>query len=117
MIGLVLGIIRLPFIISTGISVTKSVGTNIGEYFRCYYSFNTTYKKQELSFTIFLVIALTGAIGAFCGALLIKYVNVNFFLILVGLIISYETITLLKDKINKVEKKTIKKNGNKFIKL
>ena len=29
MIGLVLGIIRLPFILSTGLNVTESVGTNI----------------------------------------------------------------------------------------
>ena len=30
MVGLVLGVIRLPFILSTGLSVTESVGTNIG---------------------------------------------------------------------------------------
>lgn len=30
MVGLFLGVLRLPFILSTGISVTESVGTNIG---------------------------------------------------------------------------------------
>ena len=30
MVGLVLRVIRLPFILSTGLSVTESVGTNIG---------------------------------------------------------------------------------------
>ena len=30
MVGLVLGVIRLPFIVSTGLNVTESIGTNIG---------------------------------------------------------------------------------------
>ena len=44
--------------------------------------------------------ALTGAIGAFIGASLTKTVPINFFLILVGLIISYESFILLKDNIS-----------------
>ena len=41
--------------------------------------------------------ALTGAIGAFYGASLTKNVPINFLLILIGLIISYESFILLKE--------------------
>jgi uncharacterized membrane protein YfcA len=41
--------------------------------------------------------ALTGAIGAFIGALLTKNVPINFLLILVGIITSYESFILLKN--------------------
>ena len=50
--------------------------------------------------------ALTGAIGAFYGASLTKNVPINFLLILVGLIISYESFILLKDN-NKYKSKLL----------
>ncbi|MGH9997167.1 MAG: sulfite exporter TauE/SafE family protein, partial [Nitrososphaeraceae archaeon] len=43
------------------------------------------------------IMALTGAIGAFYGASLTKNVPINFLLILIGLIISYESFILLKE--------------------
>jgi uncharacterized protein len=56
--------------------------------------------------------ALTGDIGAFIGASLTKTVPINFFLILVGLIISYESFILLKDNINIKRNKKINKNDD-----
>jgi len=97
MVGLVLGVIRLPFILSTGLSVTESVGTNIGvSTLGAITAAIQHIKNRNISFTIFIVMALTGAAGAFCGALLTKYVEINYFLILIALIISYESFTLLK---------------------
>jgi uncharacterized protein len=55
--------------------------------------------------------AITGAIGAFTGASLTKTVSINFFLIVVGLIISYESFILLKD--NTSFKRNDKKTNNK----
>ena len=114
MVGLVLGVIRLPFILSTGLSVPESVGTNIGvSTLGAITAAIQHLRNKNISFTIFIIMAITGAIGAFIGASLTKTVPINFFLILVGLIISYESFIILKDNINiKRNKKINKKNYN-----
>lgn len=70
-------------------------------------------RNRNISFTIFIIMALTGAIGAFIGASLTKNVPINFFLILIGLIISYESFTLLKDNINTKRDNKINNKNNK----
>jgi uncharacterized protein len=101
LVGLVLGVIRLPFILSTGLSVTESVGTNIGvSTLGAITAAIQHIRNKNISFTIFIIMALTGAVGAFYGASLTKNVPVNFLLILVGLIVSYEAFTLLKENKN-----------------
>jgi len=118
MVGLVLGVIRLPFILSTGLSVTESVGTNIGvSTLGAITAAIQHIRNKNISFTIFIIMALTGAIGAFYGASLTKNVPINFILILVGLIISYESFTLLKENIknknnNNIYKKTTESLSN-----
>ena len=115
MVGLVLGVIRLPFILSTGLSVPESVGTNIGvSTLGAITAAIQHLRNKNISFTIFIIMAITGAIGAFIGASLTKTVPINFFLILVGLIISYESFILLKDNtnINRNKKINKKKNNN-----
>jgi hypothetical protein len=102
MVGLVLGVIRLPFILSTGLSVTESVGTNIGVSTLGAITAAIQYiRNRNISFTIFIIMAITGAIGAFYGASLTKNMPINLLLILIGLIISYESFTLLKENNNK----------------
>ena len=113
MVGLVLGIIRLPFILSTGLNVAQSVGTNIGvSTLGAITAAIQHLRNKTISFTIFIIMALTGALGAFIGASLTKNVPINFFLILVGLIISYESFTLLKDNINITRNNKISKQNN-----
>ena len=113
MVGLVLGIIRLPFILSTGLNVAESVGTNIGvSTLGAITAAIQHLRNKTISFTIFIIMALTGALGAFIGASLTKNVSINFFLILVGLIISYESFTLLKDNINITRNNKISKQNN-----
>ena len=98
MVGLVLGVIRLPFILSTGLSVTESVGTNIGvSTLGAITAAIQHIRNKNISFLIFIIMALTDAIGAFYGASLTKNVPINFLLILIGLIISYESFILLKE--------------------
>ena len=98
MVGLVLGVIRLPFIVSTGLNVTESIGTNIGvSTLGAITAAIQHIRNRNISFTIFIIMALSGAIGAFYGASLTKNVSINLLLILIGLIISYEAFTLLKD--------------------
>ena len=98
MVGLVLGVLRLPFILSTGLSVTESVGTNIGvSTLGAITAAIQHIRNKNISLTIFIIMALTGAIGAFYGASLTKNVPINFLLILIGLIISYESFILLKE--------------------
>ena len=113
MVGLVLGIIRLPFILSTGLNVAQSVGTNIGvSTLGAITAAIQHLRNKTISFTIFIIMALTGALGAFIGASLTKNVPLNFFLILIGLIISYESFTLLKDNINITRNNKISKQNN-----
>ena len=113
MVGLVLGIIRLPFILSTGLNVAESVGTNIGvSTLGAITAAIQHLRNKTISFTIFIIMALTGALGAFIGASLTKNVPINFFLILVGLIVSYESFTLLKDNINITRNNKISKQDN-----
>jgi uncharacterized protein len=101
LVGLVLGVIRLPFILSTGLSVTESVGTNLGvSTLGAVTAAIQHIRNKNISFTIFIIMALTSAVGAFYGASLTKNVPVNFLLILVGLIVSYEAFTLLKENKN-----------------
>ena len=116
MVGLVLGVIRLPFILSTGLNVTNSIGTNIGvSTLGAITAAIQHIRNKNMSFTIFIIMALTGAIGAFYGASLTKNIPINFLLILVGLIISYESFTLLKDDTNRNNKINNKNTNDKKI--
>ena len=115
MVGLVLGVIRLPFILSTGLGITESVGTNIGvSTLGAITAAIQHIRNKNISFTIFIIMAITGAIGAFFGASLTKNVPINFFLILVGLIISYESFTLLKENNNNRNNKINNNNDKKI---
>ena len=115
MVGLVLGVITLPFILSTGLNVTESVGTNIGvSTLGAITAAIQHIRNRNISFTIFIIMAITSAIGAFYGASLTKNVPINFFLILVGLIISYESFTLLKENNNNRNNKINNNNDKKI---
>jgi uncharacterized membrane protein YfcA len=114
MVGLVLGVIRLPFILSTGLSVTESVGTNIGvSTLGAITAAIQHIRNKNISVVIFIIMAFTSAIGAFYGASLTKNVPINFLLILVGLIISYESFTLLKENNNTRNNKNNNTRNNK----
>ena len=78
--------------------MTESIGTNIGvSTLGAITAAIQHIRNKNISFLIFIIMALTGAIGAFYGASLTKNVPINFLLILIGLIISYESFILLKE--------------------
>lgn len=117
MVGLVLGVIRLPLILSTGLSVTESVGTNIGvSTLGAMTAAIQHIKNKNISFTIFIIMALSGAIGAFYGASLTKYVEINYILILIGVIISYESYILLIKNNNRNNNNNNNNNNKKITK-
>ena len=102
--------------LSTGLNVTDSIGTNIGvSTLGAITAAIQHIRNKNMSFTIFIIMALTGAIGAFYGASLTKNIPINFLLILVGLIISYESFTLLKDDTNRNNKINNKNTNDKKI--
>jgi len=95
MVGLILGVIRLPFVLGTEISASTAAGTNIG--ISMLGSIAATFrhfKQNNIHLRIFLTMAMTGAIGAFLGSLLTKYVPEKFLLLIVGIIVLYEAVIL-----------------------
>ena len=111
MVGLVLGVIRLPFILSTGLTITESIGTNIGvSTLGAITAAIQHIRNKNISFTIFIVMGIAGGIGAFYGASLTKNVPLNLLSILIVLIICYESFTLLR-----ANKKNQKNNNAKIL--
>lgn len=114
MVGLVLGVLRLPFILSTGISVTESVGTNIGVSTLGAITASIQHlRNNNISISIFLIMAITGSIGAFFGALLTNNIPIDFFVILVAVIIFYESVILLKENKNRKVRLNLEKKNAK----
>ncbi len=98
LVGLVLGVLRFPLILSTAeTSVAITAGTNIGvSTLGSLAGAIRHFRQNNIHFRIFAIMAVTGAAGAFIGAFLTAYVPVEFFLIGIGLIVSYEAFSLIK---------------------
>jgi hypothetical protein len=98
LVGLVLGVIRLPLVLGTEISAGAAAGTNIGiSMLGSIAAAFRHFKQNNLHLRIFLVMAITGAIGAFLGSLLTKYVPGRFLLLIVGIIVLYESVILFRN--------------------
>ena len=55
-------------------------------------------RQNNVNTRIFLIMAITGAVGAFSGSLLTTYVPVALLLSFVGIIVSYESVVLITGK-------------------
>ena len=55
-------------------------------------------RQNNVNTRIFLIMAITGAVGAFCGSLLTTYIPVALLLSFVGIIVSYESVVLIRGK-------------------
>src|SRR5918993_672434 len=77
MVGLVLGAIRFPFILEaeTGASITAGTNLAVSTLGAISGAINH-YKQNNIDLKIFLVMALSGAIGAFIGSFLTDLVSV-----------------------------------------
>ena len=111
MVGLVLGAIRFPFILEaeTGASITAGTNLAVSTLGAISGAINH-YRQNNVDLKIFLVMALSGAIGAFIGSFLADLVSVVALLSIIIIIVSYEAIDLMI-KSGKVGQK-IKKNRN-----
>jgi uncharacterized protein len=111
MVGLVLGAIRFPFILEaeTGVSITAGTNLAVSTLGAISGAINH-YRQNNVDLKIFLVMALSGAIGAFIGSFLTDLVSVVALLSIIIIIVSYEAIDLMI-KSGKVGQK-IKKNRN-----
>jgi uncharacterized membrane protein YfcA len=108
MVGLVLGVIRFPFIIEAETSASITAGTNLSVSTLGAISGTINhYRQNNIDLKIFLVMALSGAIGAFIGSFLTELVSVIILLSIIIVIVSYEAIDLM------IKSGKIGKNGNR----
>jgi uncharacterized membrane protein YfcA len=111
MVGLVLGVIRFPFILEAETSASITAGTNLSvSTLGAISGAINHYRQNNIDLKIFLVMALSGAIGAFVGSFLTDLVSIVVLLSLIIIIVSYEAIDLVI-KSGKVGKKA-NKNHN-----
>jgi uncharacterized protein len=111
MVGLVLGVIRFPFILEAETSASITAGTNLSiSTLGAISGAINHYRQNNVNLKIFLVMALSGALGAFVGSFLTNLVSIAFLLSIIIIIVSYEAIDLMI-KSGKVGKKAYK-NSN-----
>jgi uncharacterized membrane protein YfcA len=116
MVGLILGVLRFPFIISSEVSVGVAAGTNIGiSTMAAIPAAIRHFRQNNVNIRIFLVMGITGAVGAFCGSLLTRYVPVYLLLAFIGIIVSYESFILIRGKSDKTNSGLPTKSKNKII--
>lgn len=96
LVGLVLGVVRFPLILGTEISAGITAGTNIGvSTLGAFTAAIRHYKQNNIHFQIFVIMAATGAVGAFLGSLVTKLVPIDLLLSIIGIIVSYEAYALI----------------------
>jgi len=106
LVGLVLGVIRFPLILGTEVSASITAGTNIGvSTLGSFTAAIRHYKQHNIHLRIFVIMASTGAIGGFLGAMVTKFVPINLLLLIIGIIVSYEAYVLISNSRRKSEYK------------
>jgi len=106
LVGLVLGVIRFPLILGTEVSASITAGTNIGvSTLVAFTAAIRHYKQHNIHLRIFVIMASTGAIGGFLGAMVTKFVPINLLLLIIGIIVSYEAYVLISNSRKKSEYK------------
>ncbi len=97
MTGLVLGVLRFPLILSTEISAVMAAGTNIGvSTLGACTAAVWHFRQNNIHRRMFIIMASTGAAGAFLGSLLTSFVSIAFLLIIISIVISYEAFSLIR---------------------
>ncbi len=96
LVGLVLGVIRFPFILGTELSAGITAGTNISvSTLGAFTAALRHYKQNNIHLQIFIIMAATGAVGAFLGSLVTKNVPIDWLLSIIWVIVSYEAYALI----------------------
>lgn len=106
LVGLVLGVIRFPLILGTEVSASITAGTNIGvSTLGAFTAAIRHYRQHNIHLRIFVIMASTGAVGGFLGAMVTKFVPVNLLFLVIGIIVSYEANVLISSSRKKIEYK------------
>ena len=109
MVGLVLGVVRFPVVMSIETSVSITAGTNLGvSTLGAITAAIRHYRQKNIQFQSFVFLGTTGAAGAFIGSFLTGYIPIALLLIVIGLIVSYESFVLLKGSTTKRKNDNIK---------
>ena len=75
MVGLVLGVVRFPVVLSVEPSVSITAGTNLGlNTLGAITAAVSHFRQRNVQFRAFLVLGISGAIGAFIGSFFTDYV-------------------------------------------
>jgi uncharacterized protein len=123
MVGLVLGVLRLAFIIlgvessfsspSPSPSVAVAAGTNIGvSTFGATAAAIRHFRQKNISFQTFLIMAATGSIGGFIGSVFTIYIPGTILLGLIAAIVLYEAFVIIKSSRKKKDEETSRSNNN-----
>jgi uncharacterized membrane protein YfcA len=97
MVGLVLGVVRFPILMGIETSASVTAGTNLGiSTLGAITAALRHYRLGNVNLHLFLILGLTGAAGAFIGSFLTGYIPVSYLLIVIGIIVLYESYNLLK---------------------
>ena len=127
MVGLVLGVLRLAFIIlgvessfspsssfsSSSSSVSVAAGTNIGvSTFGAAAAAIRHFRQKNISLQTFLIMAATGSTGGFFGSVFTKYIPVTLLLGLIAIIVLYEAFVLIKSSRKKKDEEMRRSNNN-----
>ncbi|HYF98733.1 MAG TPA: sulfite exporter TauE/SafE family protein [Candidatus Saccharimonadales bacterium] len=111
MVGLVLGVIRFPFILEAETSASITAGTNLSiSTLGAISGAINHYRQNNVDLKIFLVMALSGALGAFVGSFLTNLVSIVFLVSIIIIIVSCEASDLMI-KSGKVGKKVYKNSS------
>jgi uncharacterized membrane protein YfcA len=103
MVGLVLGVVRYPLVLGAETTASIAAGTNLGiSTLGSIAAAISHYRQNNVDFQVFITMAITGAIGAFIGSFLTKFVPMALLLGIIGVIVSYEAFSLIKNS-NKTE--------------
>jgi uncharacterized protein len=122
MVGLVLGAVRFPVVMNVETSISITAGTNLGvSTLGAITAAIRHYRQRNIQYRPFVILAATGAAGAFIGSFLTGYVPVSLLLTAIGVIVLYESFALLEGSRIKNKKKLDNSkrnigigNGNKF---
>lgn len=113
LVGLVLGVVRFPLILGSEVSTSITAGTNIGvSTLGAMSAAIKHFRQNNFHLRIFVIMAVTGAVGGFLGASLTKFVPMNLLLFTIGSIVSYEAYIM----ISSLRKKRIQKNNQELVK-
>lgn len=111
MVGLVLGVVRFPVVMNFETSISITAGTNLGvSTLGAIAAAIRHYRLRNIQFRPFLILAATGAVGAFIGSFLTGYIPVAFLLIVIGIIILYESFALFRG--SRIKNKLVNNSNN-----